>query len=497
MTKRHHQSDKGLSAAIKSGAGAGTDTAGKVGDEQAGGDSGRRMRDFTTGNIWQHIIAFSWPMFVGNALQALYNTVDSFWVGRFIGPEALGAVSVSFPVMFALVALIMGLTMATTTMVAQYRGARDEEQVRRTVANSLILIVILGLISMVVGVRYRTNILQLMQTPAEILQPAGDYLGISFLGIIPMFMYNVLSSVLRGLGDSRTPLRFLVYATVINIALDPPFIIGWGPIPAMGVRGAAWATLIAQTVAAVMAIHYIAQHTNLFGRTRSEWRLVGGLVRNLFTIGVPAALQSTIVSFSMVIVATLVNTFGANVVAAFGAAGRLDQFAFLPAMSIGLAVSALVGQNLGAGKRERVQEIVRFSSLLTVGITGIITLVALTTPTILIRFFTDDAAVLAEGAIYLRIVGLNYIPLALMFTATGVMRGAGDTFPSMLISFVTLWVVRLPVAWLLSTKLAWGVQGVWWSIVISTTLGLILNYWYYRTGNWQRKVIARPGMSSA
>ena len=276
-----------------------------------------------------------------------------------------------------------------------------------------------------------------------------------------------------------------------------PFIIGWGPIPAMGVRGAAWATLIAQTVAAVMAIHYIAQHTNLFGRTRSEWRLVGGLVRNLFTIGVPAALQSTIVSFSMVIVATLVNTFGVNVVAAFGAAGRLDQFAFLPAMSIGLAVSALVGQNLGAGKRERVQEIVRFSSLLTVGITGIITLVALTTPTILIRFFTDDAAVLAEGAIYLRIVGLNYIPLALMFTATGVMRGAGDTFPSMLISFVTLWVVRLPVVWLLSTKLAWGVQGVWWSIVISTTLGLILNYWYYRTGNWQRKVIARPGMSSA
>src|SRR5690625_2521333 len=152
----------------------------------------QRMRDFTTGSILQHILIFSWPMFVGNALQALYNTVDSFWVGRFVGPEALGAVSISFPVIFALVALIMGLTMATTTMVAQYRGARNEEQVRRTIANSLILIVTLGVISMVVGVKYRINILQLMQTPSEILQPAGDYLGIFFYGIIPMFLYNVL-----------------------------------------------------------------------------------------------------------------------------------------------------------------------------------------------------------------------------------------------------------------------------------------------------------------
>lgn len=472
---------------------------GPGGTNRAGADNGsrRRQRDFTTGSIWQHIIAFSWPMFVGNALQALYNTVDSFWVGRFVGPEALGAVTVSFPVMFALVALIMGLTMATTTMVAQYRGAREEEMVRRTVANSLVLIIILGAISTVVGVLYREDILRLMRTPQEILQPAAAYLGIIFLGLIPMFLYNVLSSVLRGLGDSQTPLRFLVYATAINLVLDPIFIIGWGPIPAMGVAGAAWATLIAQTVTAVLAIRFIALHTDLIGRKLEEWRLIGHLVKKLFTIGVPAALQSTIVSFSMVVVSALVNTFGATVVAAFGAAGRLDQFAFLPAMSISLAVSALVGQNLGAGKHERVRDIVRFSSILTVAITGVITVIALTTPTILIRLFTDDAAVLAEGARYLRVVGLNYIPLALMFTITGVMRGAGDTVPSMIISFVTLWIVRLPLGWLLSSSFGWGPQGVWWAIVISTTLGFVLNYWYYRTDNWKRKVLTRPKLSPA
>lgn len=470
-----------------------------MGKQSAAAFSGaeKRMRDFTTGNILQHILAFSWPMFVGNLLQALYNTVDSFWVGRFIGPEALGAVSISFPIMMALVALIMGLTMATTTMVSQYRGAGDEDNVRATVANSLLLIICLGILSSIAGIFLRVNILNLMQTPPEILNLASQYLGIFFAGLVPMFLYNVLSSILRGLGDSQTPLRFLTYAAVLNMILDPIFIIGWGPIPAMGIRGVAWATVIAQAMSAVLAIRYILRHTNLINPNLREWRLQWDLVKSLFTIGVPAALQSSIVSFSQIIVASLVNTFGTTVVAAFGAAGRLDQFAFLPAMSIGLAVSALVGQNLGAGKHERVKEIVQWSTILAVLLTGIITVIALVQPTILIRIFTNEADVLHEGAKYLRIVGLNYIPLALMFIITGVLRGAGDTFASMLISFTTLWIVRLPIAWVLSNRLGLGISGVWWSIVISTTLGVLLNYLYYRTGNWRRKVITRPDASPA
>lgn len=457
----------------------------------------KRMRDFTTGSIWQHILAFSWPMFVGNLLQALYNTVDSFWVGRFIGADALGAVSISFPIIFGLVALIMGLTMATTTMVSQYRGAGDNDKVRATVANSLLLILSMGLLSSIAGIVFRVDILNLMRTPPEIMEHAAQYLGIFFFGLVPMFSYNVLSSILRGLGDSRTPLRFLAYAAILNMILDPIFIIGWGPIPALGIRGVAWATVIAQTLSAGLAIRYILRHTTLININLREWRLRWDLVKSLFTIGIPAALQSSIVSFSMIIVTSLVNTFGPTVVAAFGAAQRLDQFAFLPAMSIGLAVSALVGQNLGAGKRERVKEIVKWSTVLTISMTGLITLVALLNPTILIKVFTGEENVLVEGARYLRIVSLNYIPLGLMFIITGVLRGAGDTFASMLISFCTLWLVRLPVAWFLSTKLELGVSGVWWSIVISTTLGLLLNYLYYRTGNWLRKVMVRPSMSPA
>ena len=465
--------------------------------QRAPRSGGAHMRDFTTGNIWQHILAFSWPMFVGNLFQVLYNTVDSFWVGRYIGAEALAAVSVSVPIVFALVALITGLTMATTTLVAQYRGARDEEQVRRTVANSIVLVTALGLVSTVVGYVWRVPILRLMQTPEEILEPATVYLGIFLLGLVPSFLYNVLSSILRGLGDSQTPLRFLVYATVLNIVLDPLFILGVGPLPPMGIAGVAWATLISQTLATVLTFLHMERHTDLLPTERGQWRLEWRLARLLFTIGVPAAMQSTVVSFSMVVVTALVNTFGPAVVAAFGAAGRVDQFAFLPAMSISLAVTALVGQNLGAGRYDRVREIVLRSSILTAAITGTMTVVAVLQPTLLIQVFIEDPAVLAEGARYLRIVGFNYVPLALMFIITGVLRGAGDTFVSMLISLVTLWIVRLPLAWFLSYGLSWGVTGTWWAIVLSTVLGLVLNWWYYRTGHWRRKVIVRPKLSPA
>ena len=243
--------------------------------------------------------------------------------------------------------------MATTTMVAQYRGAGDDAQVKRTVANSLIAITVLGLVSTIVGIALRTEILQWMQTPQEILEPAALYLGIFLIGLIPMFLFNVFASILRGLGDSRSPLRYLAYATVLNIVLDPIMIFGVGPIPALGIKGVALATVISQTLSAVLLLVQMVRNTDLISLERSAWRLDGGLIVKMFRIGIPAGLQTMIVSFSMIILAAIVNGFGPTVVASFGAAQRLDQFAFMPALSVSFAVTALVGQNLGAGKYER------------------------------------------------------------------------------------------------------------------------------------------------
>lgn len=452
----------------------------------------RRMRDFTTGSIPRHILLFSWPMFAGNLLQALYNTVDSFWVGRFLGPEALAAVSISFPIVFALMAVILGLTMATTTMVAQFRGAGDDARVRRTVANSLLVISGLGLVSSVVGIALRVPILELMRTPPEILEPAGLYLGIFLSGLVPMFLYNVVSAILRGLGDSLTPLRFLAYATLVNIVLDPILIFGVGPIPEMGIRGVALATVIAQTLAAWLTIRYLIRNTDLLSLDRSLWRLDPELTTATFRVGIPAGMQSVVVSFSIIVLTATVNTFGPMTVAAFGAASRIDQFAFLPAFSVSLAISALVGQNLGAGKKERVREIFLWSALLSGAITLCITLIAVIKPTLLLGIFTRDADVLREGSAYLSVVGLSYVPFALMFAVVGVLRGAGDTMASMVISFITLWIIRLPLAVLFAHRLEWGPSGVWWAITVSAVLGLLLNYGYYLSGRWQRRVLAKP-----
>ena len=240
-----------------------------------------------------------------------------------------------------------------------------------------------------------------MQTPQEILEPAALYLGIFLIGLIPMFLFNVFASILRGLGDSRSPLRYLAYATVLNIVLDPIMIFGVGPIPALGIKGVALATVISQTLSAVLLLVQMVRNTDLISLERSAWRLDGGLIVKMFRIGIPAGLQTMIVSFSMIILAAIVNGFGPTVVASFGAAQRLDQFAFMPALSVSFAVTALVGQNLGAGKYEHVREILRWGNILTGAITAVVTLVVILAPTPLLAVFTRDTGVLSRGRVLL------------------------------------------------------------------------------------------------
>ena len=453
----------------------------------------RSMVDLTEGNIPRHLIRFSIPMLLGNLLQALYNTVDSIWVGRFVGPEALGAVSISFPIIFALVALVMGITMATTTMVAQYAGAKQYDMVRKTINNSILVLILSGLFLTGIGLWLHVPILRLINAPEAILPMASSYLSIFLGGMIFMFGYNVLGAILRGLGDSRTPLKFLFVATVVNIVLDPFLIIGIGPFPQMGVAGAALATVISQGVATVLALNYLNKKDHLVAIRWRELKYDAQLTRTTVRIGLPAGIQQTVVALGGLAVSSMINSFGPLVVAAYGAAMRLDQFAFMPSMSIGLAVSSLVGQNMGAGREDRVRETVRWGSLITTGITGIMTLVAVFRPQILLVLFTTNAEVIANGSQYLRIVGLSYIPFALMFVITGALRGAGDTIPTMAISITTLWLVRIPLARYLSSLPNLGVQGIWMAIAISSTTGMILARLYYATGRWKNKAVVRSG----
>lgn len=446
------------------------------------------LRDLTRGSIPRHLLAFAVPMLLGNLLQALYNTVDAIWVGRFLGPAALGAVSVSFPVIFIMVVVIMGITMATTVMVAQYAGANRPDMVKRVINNSLTLLLVGGSTVSVLGVALHRPILRLIRTPPEIMADASAYLTIFMSGLMFLLGYNVLGAILRGLGDARTPLMFLVYATVTNIVLDPILIFGLGPIPRLGVRGAALATIIAQALTTVLAIRHLNRKAHLVTFNPREFRYDHELTRAVVRIGLPAGGQQAVVSIGSMVVVSIVNRFGHILTAAYGAGLRLDNFGILPAMSLGLAISALVGQNLGAGHDHRVRLAVRYGVLFSGSIACTIAVLVYALAPVLMAAFTRDPAVHAEGVGFLRVLAFGYVPTALVFALNGVMRGAGDTLPPMLISATTLWLVRVPLAsYLSSTGL--GPRGIWLAMVISGAVGATLSAGYYATGRWRRAVL--------
>lgn len=449
----------------------------------------KQTNDLTSGSVLKHLIAFSVPLLLGNILQALYNTVDSIWVGRFIGPQALGAVSVSFPLIMILISLVIGLTVGTTVLVSQYAGANNREMIEKTINNSFLILGSGAIIVTIIGLIFSEKILIMMNTPADILGYATDYLEVFFLGLVFMFGYNILSSILRGLGDSKTPLKFLFIATVTNLILDPLFILGIGPIPKMGIQGAALATAISQALSFFLALRHLNKTNHLISFRISALKYDKELTARLVKIGLPSGVEQIAVSMGMVVIASLINKFGWETTAAFGAASRIDQFAFFPAMSLGLAVSTLAGQNIGAGKYERLKEIYKWGSIATITVTGITTVLVLISPTFILKMFTTDAQVLKIGSQYLRILGLSYIPFAMSFVVNGMLRGAGVTLPSMFFSIASLWIIRVPLGNYLSSIDSLGSNGIWIAMAVSSVLSLVMSQVYYSSGVWKKKTL--------
>ena len=274
----------------------------------------KKTTDFTTGSIPRHLLTFAIPMFLGNILQAFYNVIDSIWVGRFLGHQAFAAISISFPVIFVLIALVMGITMGTTTLVGQYYGAKKNDMVSKTISNSMFLLVICGGLVSLLGVIFSRQILLFINAPADILEMASSYLKIFSSGLLGMFLYNGTSAILRGLGDSNS--LFLFYA-FFNLLLDPFLIFGLGPFPRLETNGAALATVIAQAISALISLRYLFFTSRLVDFKRNFWSWDLSIVKLIFKIGLPAGLQHVFISLSSLVVSSLVNRFGSTVVARF------------------------------------------------------------------------------------------------------------------------------------------------------------------------------------
>jgi putative MATE family efflux protein len=458
------------------------------------GAGGRNFgRDMTVGSIPRHLIAFSLPMLAGNALQTAHSFVNAIWVGQFLGKTSLAAVTVSFPIMFVLIAVGIGLTMATGILISQHYGAKDMPAVRRVVDSSLLLFAVLSLVLVAAGELLTPQVLRAMDTDPEVLPLACDYMRIFLLSLPLGFGLFLFRSMLQGIGDSTTPLYFQSAAVILTAVLDPILMFGWLGAPALGLNGTAWALVIAQALALVALVVWLRRRHNPVAPAIEwkgvDWRTTLTTIR----IGVPAAVQQSLLSISMVFVIGIVNGFGEETTAAFGAASRVDQLAFMPALAFSMAASTLAGQNIGAGRMHRVREIFWWGCLLNGGVTAAASLVAVLAPRMLLRIFTSDPVLIDLGVDYLRIVGSCYIFWAFMFIANGIINGSGHTIATTVISLVSLWIVRVPVAFWLSRRMD-SVDGVWYAMSLSFAISMLASLGYYVSGRWRRAVVRRPAV---
>jgi putative MATE family efflux protein len=445
------------------------------------------MKDLSLGNESKLIFKFAIPMLVGNVFQQLYNVVDSVVVGKFIGKVALAAVGTSFPIIFMLVSFIIGITMGFTVVVSQYFGAKDMVQVKKTINTLYIFLFFASFLISAVGILLSGTIFRMIGLSPEVIPQAKLFLNIFLAGLIFLFGFNGTSAILRGLGDSKTPLYFLIISVLVNIILDIIFIVGlhWG------VGSAAVATVIAEAGAFVTQILYLNRYHKVVKFSFSDLTFDKEIFQKSIRIGLPTGFQQTFVALGMLALYGIVNRFGLDTNAAFSAAGRIDSFAAMPAMSFAVALSTFVGQNLGANKPERVKKGFHATLIMTTIITLITSLVAVFLGGFLMKMFTNDPNVIEIGQKYLVIVGAFYVLFSSMFIVGSVMRGAGDTLIPMFITLFALWVIRIPLAYLLSQQGWLGVYGIWWSIPLGWATGLLLSYLYYLSGRWKKKVIVK------
>ncbi|NVN96555.1 MAG: MATE family efflux transporter [Bacteroidetes bacterium] len=443
------------------------------------------MRDLTEGKEGSLIFKFAMPMLLGNVFQQLYTIVNSVIVGHVLGKTALAAIGASFPIIFALISMIIGIATGSTIVIAQYFGAKDIDKVRKSIDTMYIFLFFASIVISILGIVFSESIFRLTGLPEEVIPEAKIYINIYLAGIIFLFGFNGTSAALRGLGDSKTPLYFLVIANVVNIFLDLLFMV----VFKMGVEGAALGTVISQAGAFITMIIYLNRKNDLVKLYIRKLQFNKEIFIKSIKIGVPTGFQQTFVALGMIALYGIVNKHGTDVIAAYSAAGRLDSLASLPAMNFGAALSAFVGQNLGANKPHRVKNGLKATFLMTSVVSIAVTILNVFFGRYIMAMFTTDINVIEVGYQYLVIVSSFYIVFSTMFVIGGVMRGAGDTLIPMFITLFALWVVRIPMAYFLAPR--FGVIGIWWAIPIGWGVGMILSYSYYLTGRWKRKVVVK------
>ena len=457
-------------------------------------------RSLTEGSISHRLLVFAIPILVGNILQSLNGSVNSVWIGRYLGEAALTASSNANIVLFLLLGALFGASMAATILIGQYLGARRQHDAKRVVGTSTSFSLVVSIAMAVIGWYVCEPLLKAMQTPAEALPLAVAYMRVIFLALPFLVLYIFMTSVLRGAGDSKTPLYFLVLSVGLDIGLNPVFIFGVGPIPAFGIAGSALATLLAQAVSVFALIGYLYRRKHPLCLHGDEVRLLRvdwSIVATLISKGVPMALQMIVVSASMVLMISLVNRFGIDTTAAFGAAFQVWNYVQMPSFAIGMAVSSMAAQNIGAQKWDRVAATARVGVVYQFLLTGsIVLLIEFFNTAALGMFLRADSPALQIALHLNRIGAWSFVFFGISFVLFGVVRANGAVIAPLLILVISLLGVRFPLAFLLLDR--YHADAIWWSFPLSSAVAVSLAMAYYKFGNWrQARMMTMPHGSSA
>ncbi len=459
-----------------------------------GMESLRKMfgtQDMTVGKPLSNLASFSIPLLIGNFAQQMYNTVDSIVVGKYVGDNALAAVGASGPILNLLILLFVGISTGAGIMVAQYYGAKKKEELSKTVGSCMTLILVSSAIVMLVGPLIARPLITLLGTPDTVADMAVSYLVIIFLGILGGGAYNIISGILRGMGDSFYPLVFLVVACLLNIALDLLFVCKFR----MGVPGVAWATIIAQMVSGALCVIRLVRMKDTVQITRKslipDRLLTGEIVR----LGLPSGLTQAVFSMASIVVQRLTNNFGEMIMAVSVVVMRVDGFAMLPNFTFGIALTTFVGQNVGAGRMDRVHEGVRSGLRAGLAIAAALVTMILLGGRPLMGLFTQTQAVVDTSMHMMKILAVGYIAMAITQSLSGVMRGAGDTVTPMWISLVTTVVIRMPLAYLIAYLTRSEAQpngtpdALFISLLIAWISGAVITSIFYKRGKWKKKSV--------
>lgn len=438
-----------------------------------------RSTDMTTGSIWKRMVSFAVPVFLGNLCQQLYNTVDSVIVGKFVGKQALAAVASSGNLIFMMTGFFMGLFIGAGIVIAQYFGARNYERVRSAVHTDIAFALCCGVLLTLLGVFFTPTILTWMRTPADVLSTSILYFRLYFLGSLATILYNAGMGILQAVGDSRSPLYYLVISSVVNVALDLLFV---GAMD-MGVAGAAVATVISQVVSAVLCIIKL---TRSDGPYRLEIKRIGvdlPLLKKITSQGVPSGVQNSIIAIANVVVQSNINTFGSDAMAGCGSYSKVEGFVFLPITAFAMALTTFIGQNLGAGQFDRAKQGARIGILCSMAMAELIGVALFFLAPYAMRLFNDDPAVVAIGVRQSHIEALFFCFLAFAHGVSAVLRGAGRAQVPMY-TMLGCWCI-LRVSYITLALKVWpDIATIFWAYPITWSVSCVVFLIYYLKADW-------------